>query len=128
MIVALDPGRNLGVAYVTPAGELERGLVIEPAALAELELPEAATILVGDGTGSREVLAALAARGVTAELVGERGTSLEGRDLYFAAHPPRGLARLVPRGLLSPPGPIDDYAAFAIALRWLGRSQAERRA
>jgi hypothetical protein len=28
--------------------------------------------------------------------------------------------RLVPPGMRAPPRPIDDYAAYAIALRWLG--------
>jgi len=126
MIVAFDPGKNLGVAFVSEAGLLERGLVIEPASLGALELPEAATLLVGDGTGSAAVIAALATRGLSAELVGEEGTSLEGRELYFAAYPPRGLARFLPRGMLSPPVLVDDFAAYAIALRWLERKEARR--
>lgn len=126
MIVAFDPGKNLGVAFVAQDGKLERGLVLEPGELATLELPADATLLVGDGTGSAAVVAALSARGLSVELVGEKGTSLEGRELYFAAHPPRGLARLLPRGLLSPPVVIDDYAAYAIALRWLGNREARR--
>ncbi len=126
MIVAFDPGKNLGVAFVSEAGVLERGLVVEPTALVDLELPEHATLVVGDGTGSVAVMAALAARGLSAELVGERGTSLEGRELYFAANPPRGLARLLPRGMRSPQVLIDDYAAYAIALRWLQQTKARR--
>lgn len=126
MIVAFDPGKNLGVAFVTEAGLLERGLVIEPAALAALELPDGATILVGDGTGSAAVIAALASRGLGAELVEEEGTSLEGRELYYAANPPRGLARFLPRGMLSPPVLVDDFAAYAIALRWLEHKEARR--
>ncbi len=127
MLVALDPGKNLGVAFVTADGRLERGLVIEPHALADLDLPAGATVLVGDGTGSAAIVAALAERGVTALLVEETGTSLEGRELYFAANPPRGLRRLVPRGLLSPPTLVDDYAAYAIALRWLRLDHNEKR-
>lgn len=126
MIVAFDPGKNLGVAFVGQDGTLERGLVLEPSALAAFELPADATLLVGDGTGSAAVVSALTARGLSVQLVGERGTSLEGRELYFAAHPPRGLARLLPRGLLNPPVLIDDYAAYAIALRWLEDEEARR--
>jgi len=44
MIVSFDPGRNLGVAFVSGAGELLAGRVMEPAELATLELPEGATL------------------------------------------------------------------------------------
>ena len=74
---------------------------------------------MGDGTGSEAVVALLERRGLAPEMVPEAGTSLEARALYFQANEPRGLARLVPVGLRVPPGLIDDYAAYAIALRWL---------
>jgi len=118
-IVAFDPGRNLGVAYVSAAGELLEGLVLESARLEAVTVPEGARVLVGDGTGSAELVAALRERGLEAELVPEEGTSLEARALYYQANEPRGLARLVPTGMRVPPVLIDDYAAYAIALRWL---------
>jgi hypothetical protein len=34
-------------------------------------------------------------------------------------HPPRGWRRFVPRGMLLPPRPIDDFAALLIAERLL---------
>jgi|SRR5690554_5523908 len=119
MIVSFDPGRNLGVAFVSGAGELLAGRVMEPAELATLELPEGATVLVGDGTGSAELVARLSAMGLTPQLVPEEGTSLEARALYYEKNEPRWWARLVPVGMRSPSVPIDDYAAYAIALRWL---------
>jgi len=124
MIVAFDPGRNLGVAFVTGAGELMSGQVLSPEELDSLALPDGATVLVGDGTGSRQLVARLAERGVVAELVPEEGTSLEARALYYQQNKPRGWARLVPVGMRSPGVPIDDYAAYAIALRWLRRKVA----
>jgi hypothetical protein len=80
-----------------------------------------ALILVGSGTTSRDAVRALAQAvpETPLEVVPERNTTLEGRALYFRYHPPRGLARLIPRGLLSPPEPVDAYAAEALALRWL---------
>ncbi len=126
MIVAFDPGRNLGVAFVSHDGELLHGRVIAPDELAELVLPEGATLLVGNGTGARELLERLRSRGLDAELVPEAGTSLEARQLYFQANEPRWWARLVPSGMRIPAVPIDDYAAYAIALRWL-RSTAGAR-
>lgn len=119
MIVAFDPGRNLGVAFVTDDGKLLRRQIVALGDLAALDLPEGATVVVGDGTGSGAVVDALRRRGLTPAVVGERGTTLDARELYFAANPPKGLARLVPKGLRSPPGPVDDYAAYAVALRWL---------
>lgn len=119
MIVSFDPGRNLGVALVTEAGELLSGQVLEPAELDAFVIPPGATVLVGDGTGSRELVGRLRARGVEPVLVPEEGTSLEARSLYFQKKEPRWWARLLPLGLRSPAVPIDDYAAYAIALRWL---------
>lgn len=121
--MAFDPGMNLGVAFVSPDGELRGRRIVTPAELAGIELPAGARLLVGDGTGSAAVLKLLAERGLSAELVPEEGTSLEARGLYFQANEPRWWARLVPVGMRVPPEPIDDFAAYAIALRWL-RSRA----
>lgn len=118
-LVAFDPGRNVGVAYVSQAGELLSGRVVTADDLTDLAIPEGATVLVGAGTGRRDVLAALTAKGVTPTLVDESSTTLSARELYFRDNPPRGLARLVPPGMRSPPRSIDDYAAYAIALKWL---------
>ncbi len=84
-------------------------------------------IVVGRGTGSKEVMAALAGLrtsgrlpAVTAEE--ERDSTLDARRRYFAEHPPRGWRRFVPRSFQVPPEPYDDYAAAVIADRYLSRS------
>ena len=51
----------------------------------------------------------------------KKGRLSEARPLYFRDHPPKGLMRFLPRGLWSPPELIDDYAAYAIALRYLNQ-------
>jgi hypothetical protein len=119
VIVAFDPGRNIGVAVVTETGDLSWCAVIDTAGLKTIDIPQGATVLVGNGTGSSELVARLEALSHRVELVGEGSTSLEARSLYFSHHPPRGWQRLLPGGMRSPPRPIDDYAAYAIALRWL---------
>lgn len=119
MIVAFDPGRNLGVAYVSATGELLEHHVLAPKQLDGLRFPPGARVLVGDGTGSGQLVERLARLGIKAQLVPEEGTSLEARGLYYEKNQPRGWARLVPAGFRVPPVPIDDYAAYAIALRWL---------
>lgn len=119
MIVGIDPGRNIGVAFVQPDGRLERALIITVEQLAALNIPPGATLVVGGGTGSEPVQALLRRRGLAFVVLDEHGTSLEARTLYFRDHPPRGLRRLIPPGLRWPPCPLDDYAAYAIALRYL---------
>jgi len=118
-VMALDPGRNLGFALVDFRGHLLQGKVITLEALEVLEVPTGAMVVVGDGTGSGLVQEVLRRRGLAFRVIDEERTSLEARQLYFRDHRPRGLARLLPPGLRSPPRPIDDYAAYAIALRYL---------
>lgn len=118
-IVAFDPGRNIGVAIVDESGRLLRSQIVEFGELERLRLPTPATIVVGNGTGCERVRTALQNRGLTARLVDEEGTSLEGRRLYFRDNPPRPPLAWLPPGLRWPPRLIDDYAAYAIALRHL---------
>lgn len=118
-MAALDPGKNVGYALVDVDGQLIDSAVLALAEIQALQFPHDSRIIVGDGTGSYAVQKILARRNLKVERVDERGTSLEGRELYFRDHPPRLPWRLLPRGLWWPPRTIDDYAAYAIALRYL---------
>ncbi|MEB3274840.1 MAG: pre-16S rRNA-processing nuclease YqgF [Prochlorothrix sp.] len=51
-------------------------------------------------------------------LVDERNSTLEARDRYWQLYPPRGLTRLLPRGLRQPPRPIDDIVAILLIERY----------
>ena len=121
VIVALDPGRNIGVAFVSKGGTLGFHDVLDSAKLSTLEFPPHATVLVGDGTGSNVVQKLLSKRGIQFEIVDEWGSSLTARKLYFRDQPPRGLQRFLPEGMRTPPGLIDDYAAYALALAYLNK-------
>lgn len=121
MVAAFDPGRNVGFALVDERGRLLDGQVLTAEDVTKLAIPEHATVVVGGGTGSADLLRLLAARDVAVVTVDEVGTSLEGRRLYFELNPPALPWRLVPRGLWVPPRPIDDFAAYAIALRYLAK-------
>lgn len=121
VIVALDPGHNIGVAFVSRNGALGFHDVLDSAKLSTLEFPPHATVLVGDGTGSNVVQKLLSRRGVQFEIVDEWGSSLTARKLYFRDQPPRGLQRFLPEGMRTPPGLIDDYAAYALALAYLNK-------
>ena len=120
-IVALDPGRNIGVAFVSKDGKLGFHTVLDLAKLEGLEFPPSTTVLVGDGTGSDVVQKLLAKKGMRFEVVDEWGSSLTARKLYFRDQPPRGLQRLLPQGMRNPPRLVDDYAAYALALAYLAK-------
>ncbi len=120
MIIALDPGQNLGIAFVEEAtGRLQWCEVITLEGLKTLDVPPNSTFVVGDGTGHEKVLQVLKARGLSYTVIDEIGTTLEAKDLYFKAYPPKGLLRFLPKGMWAAPRNLDDYAAYAIALRYL---------
>ena len=125
MVVGVDPGRHIGHARVGAHGRLLRSGLVELGELAGLARPPAALVALGDGTGSQAARHVLEGAGHPVLLVDERHSSEEGRRLYFRDHPPRGLARLLPPGLRSPGRLVDDYAAYAIALRWLATQDPE---
>jgi hypothetical protein len=119
VVLGVDPGRNVGLAWVDAQGGLLRAAVTDLGALAHLDVPLGVVVAVGDGTGTREARAALARPGRTVVVVDEFATSEVGRRLYWRDHPARGWRRWLPAGMRIPPRSLDDYAAYAIALRWL---------
>jgi RNase H-fold protein (predicted Holliday junction resolvase) len=56
--------------------------------------------------------------------VDERYSTLQARDRYWQMYPPRGLTRLLPKGLRNPPRPIDDIVAMLLIERYLNRLTA----
>jgi len=124
VIVAFDPGKNIGIAFVNEQADLEQQHILTLEQILTYQLPEEAVLVVGNGTGSEAVEQVLKARGLSYTVIDETGTTLEARPLYFKAHPPKGLLRLLPKGMLSPPELIDGYAAYAIALRYLKTTAA----
>jgi hypothetical protein len=125
LVAAFDPGRNVGFALVDGQGNLLEVRVVERDEVTRLKIPAVAIIVVGDGTGSADLIRLLGPRGKEAAVVDETGTSLEGRRLYFRDRPPRRPWRWLPRGMWWTSRPIDDYAAYAIALRYLAGYGAE---
>jgi len=117
MIVAIDPGKNIGIAYVSLNGELIKSEIISATELNTYEFPNNATIVIGNGTTSKKIIEII--EHLEPIIVDEKNTSLIAKELYFKNNPPCGLMKLIPKGLRSPNVLIDDYAAFAIALRYL---------
>jgi RNase H-fold protein (predicted Holliday junction resolvase) len=125
IVLGLDPGtRKCGYALVGDAGTpillgitpLE-GLSAELAALTARHPVD--IVALGGGTNCAQVAAIVSALGLRHALVDERETTLRARGRFFADHPPRGWKRFMPRGMLLPDRPIDDYAALLIAERFL---------
>lgn len=126
-IVSLDPGRSkCGLVLV----DCERNCVIEGNVLATDSVLETLQcwrqvvpierIVLGNGTASDTVRAQLP-RDVPVKLVDERGTTLQARKRYWQLWPPKGWRRLVPQGLLLPPGELDAVAALVILESELGQ-------
>ncbi len=126
VILGIDPGtRKCGYAVMTKPGEPPVKIgIVETGALAGtvadlLRAYPIEAIALGGGTNTAPVAAQLARCNVPLHVVDERETTLRARARYFIDHPPRGWKRLVPRGMLLPPRPIDDYAALLIAERFV---------
>jgi RNase H-fold protein (predicted Holliday junction resolvase) len=128
-VLGLDPGtRKCGYAVVTAvdAPPLALGIIAIETLAERLREVVAATPValaaIGRGTNATVVADVVRSLGVAVELVDERETSLLARARFFRDHPPRGWRRIVPRGMLLPDRPIDDYAALLIAERFLRAS------
>jgi resolvase, RNase H domain protein len=123
-VLAIDPGRDkCGIAVLSPQGDILLHEIVPTGALetrvSELAAEYAPRIIMGDGTTSAATKARIEAQVGAVTLVDEYRTTEEGRRLYWAENPPRGWRRLVPRGLLTPTVPVDDFAAVALARRFL---------
>ncbi|HTW84811.1 MAG TPA: hypothetical protein VMD91_12130 [Candidatus Sulfotelmatobacter sp.] len=125
-VLGLDPGtRKCGYAIVVglDAPPLALGVVpvaTLPATVRELVVEHGVEhIAIGRGTNAAAIASAVEDLGLPISFVDEYETTLRARARYFHDHPPRGWRRLVPRGMLLPDRPVDDYAALLIAERYL---------
>lgn len=125
-LVAVDPGREkAGLAVVCYNGSCLHRQIVPVADVVNL-LPGIAErfgvslVVVGDRTGA-SLASAISARcqGLEVALVDEHRSTEEGRTLYLDTVPTRGLARLLPRGLRVPKGPVDDFAAWVLGRRYV---------
>jgi len=126
-VLAIDPGSSkCGLALVSLDRVLHKTIVSGESILSAITDLSAEysidVIVVGNGTGSSRLIDALkSAISIPIETVEEKFSTLKARRRFFEENPPRGLRRLIPRGLLTPDRPIDDYAAVIIAEDYLAR-------
>ena len=53
--------------------------------------------------------------------VDEWYSSLEARERYWQMYPPTGLDRLIPKGMRTPPRPVDDIVAIVLIERYFNK-------
>ena len=126
MLLGVDPGtRKCGYAVIDRIDAPPLALGIAPLDEFEARLATLRAtfpidmVAIGHGTNAGVVSAVVREAGLPFAIVDERETTLRARARFFADHPPRGWRRIIPRGMLLPDRPIDDYAALLIAERYL---------
>lgn len=128
MILAIDPGKDkCGLALFNKEGRVLEQKIVKRKDLFRL-LPhyhETTTIVIGDSANGREINEELQQHHLkqNISLFPERETTRQARQHYWQAHPPRGWRRLVPASLLTPPVPVDDFAAVIIGRNYLAAAQ-----
>jgi RNase H-fold protein (predicted Holliday junction resolvase) len=82
------------------------------------DYPDVDAVLIGNATNSAPLGRALRAalpESLPLHRVEEAFTSQRARVRFRLENPPRGLERLLPPGLRTPPRPYDDYVAVLLA-------------
>lgn len=129
-VLAVDPGRDkTGIAILTRTSQLMMmDIVPTDSVMCELEsllrMYTGVSVLVcGNGTNHKAVGTIVKQvaeeQGKIFTFVNEKYTTEEARCRYFEVHPPTGWRKLVPKGMLYPPVPVDDITAWIIGERWL---------
>lgn len=132
LLLAVDPGREKsGVAIMTydeaalvekaiyPTAELETHLL----AVSSQYAAQLVELICGNGTNHKHVFHIIETLGnklgIPAYLAEEAHTTELARKRYFEFHPPKGLKRLIPKGMLYPPVPVDDFTAWIIGEQYI---------
>ncbi len=124
-LIAIDPGRNkCGVAAVKKSGELLHKEVCETtrvvSVVLELINQYHSPLVIGDGTYCKEIEKQLRDAGLeNISVLNEKNLTERARAFYFKENPPKGLRKIIPLTLQTPPVPYDDYAAWLLALDYL---------
>lgn len=129
VILGFDPGRQkCGLAVVGGDRQpLYHQVVPSSEAIATIQSLcvqyPVSMVVMGDQTSAREWQQALEplASLPPVVMIDERYSSLEARDRYWQLYPPKGLDRLIPQGMRTPPRPIDDIVAIILVERYLAR-------
>ncbi|MGB9612633.1 MAG: resolvase [Candidatus Margulisiibacteriota bacterium] len=127
MILALDPGKEkCGLAILDQSGNVLEKKIIAPQEVSSL-VPllvakySLSVIIVGQSAFGKKIEKELLKLELKANIifVSEKYSTLEARRRYWQENKPKGLWRLIPTTLRTPPVPVDDYAAVILGERYL---------
>ena len=128
LIFAIDPGREkCGIALFDSTNGLIFKKVIDSINLINICKEQLIThndvkIIMGNGTSSREhqknIENLLRYFGKELELVDEYKTTELATKLYWRDHEPKWWQKILPKTMLIPPEPVDDYVALILAQRY----------
>ncbi|MEQ8169076.1 MAG: pre-16S rRNA-processing nuclease YqgF [Candidatus Eremiobacterota bacterium] len=131
IILSIDPGREkCGVAILSS----HKGVICHKVIMTDNFLDELNHIIspynlycivLGDRTACSEIRKKLSSvkseKGIVS--VDEHMTTELARKRYFIENPPEGFKKFIPRGLMVPPEPYDDYAAIILGERFFKNEQ-----
>lgn len=131
MILGFDPGKEkCGIAVMGKDNNVSYHQVVpSESAISTIEsLCEQFPIellVLGDQTTSKswkQKLTQSLSPALKIVQVDERYSSLEAKERYWQMYPPTGLSRLIPKGMRTPPRPVDDIVAIVLIERYLNKS------
>ncbi|MEG4206054.1 pre-16S rRNA-processing nuclease YqgF [Microcoleus sp. Pol7_A1] len=131
MILGFDPGKDkCGIAVMSTDNNVSYHEVVpsESAISTIQSLCEQFSIellVLGDQTTSKswkQKLTQSLSPALKIVRVDERYSSLEAKERYWQMYPPTGLDRLIPKGMRTPPRPVDDIVAIVLIERYLNKS------
>ena len=126
-ILGIDPGSSkTGAALLDGCGNIIRLDILWMDDFAKnltefLQTAKPETCIIGDGTTSMNLQQTLTAilSDIKIVVCDEAHSTEEARDLYWQLNPPQGWRKFVPLGMLTPPVPLDAYAAVVLVRRYL---------
>ncbi|MEG4940498.1 pre-16S rRNA-processing nuclease YqgF [Microcoleus sp. F4-D5] len=131
MILGFDPGKDkCGIAVMSTDNNVFYHQVIpSESAISTIqsvcEQFSIELLVLGDQTTSKswkQKLTQSLSPALKIVQVDERYSSLEARERYWQMYPPTGLDRLIPKGMRTPPRPVDDIVAIVLIERYLNKS------
>lgn len=130
MILGFDPGRDkCGVAVMGVDRQIRYHQVILADEVVRTinqlcEVYPVSMMVLGNQTTSKEWRSKLSGKlSDTLRFISidESYSTLEARERYWEMYPPKGVFRLIPKGMRTPPRPIDDIVAIILIERYLSR-------
>lgn len=129
MILGFDPGRDkCGLAIVSTDKQILYNEVVASEKTIEvmknlINKYKPSTLVLGNQTTSKQwkqtLKDNLGLYNIDIVLVDEKNSTVCARERYWEMYPPQGLNKLIPKGLRTPPRPVDDIVAIILIERYL---------